>query len=353
MNHHQELITQIALLRFRAQVSYSEHQHTKDAFDLTRAFIERGYHLIHKEGAGELHTHYEEDRLKGHVMVWRQSMSWYGTSVQYCALDFDWTNQKAVMWATQKLLEVRPLLAEDCELMLSARYASILGVALGTGFGIDSVILLGDPQRSLDKLIERYDPPNMLGHLNLDIRPIKSRREVDHIIRLKHDYFTTHPEYCWFGAHEEHLKQHRHELERSVLLSRRGKSESDIDQTQIWVIYRNRTFLGNFSYTVQSDNTLWGHSAGLEIMLHPMIQKKSVVKTVYRVMLESMIDRGVHVYKGGTSQLAVMGLGVLMERPVFSWVLRKNTSFPPSHFSLYLPEKNIALSPSILNRTSD
>ena len=350
MNPHQELITQIALLRFRAQVSYSEHQHTKEAFELTRAFIEKGYRLIHKEGAGELHTHHEEDRLKGYVMVWRQPTSWYGTSVQYCALDFDWTDQQAVMWATQKLLEVRPLLTEDCELMLSARYASILGVALGTGFGIDSVILLGDPQRSLNRLVEQYDPPNILGHLNLDIRPIKSRREVDHIIRLKRDYFTAHPEYCWFGAQEEHLKQHRHELERSVLLSRRGKSESEIDQTQIWVIYRNRTFLGNFSYTVQSANPLWGHSAGLEIMLHPLIQKKSVVKTVYRVMLESMIDRGVRVYKGGTAQPAVMGLGILMERPVFSWVLRRHTAFSPNHFSLYLPEKSVAMNINTLSR---
>lgn len=344
MNLHQDLITQIALLRFRAQVSYSEHQHTKEAFELTRAFIERGYQKVHKEGAGELHTHYEESRLKGYVMVWRQDVTWYGSSVQYCALDFDWTSPKAVMWATQKLLELRPTLTHDCELMLSARYASILGVALSVGFGIDSVILLGDPQRSLDLLVERYQPPKQLGFLNLDIRPIQSRREVDQIIRLKRDYFTAHPEYCWFGAHEEHLKQHRHELERSVLLSRRAKTDTVEDQTRIWVIYRDRTFLGNCSYTVQSSNPLWGHSAGLEIMLHPLIQKKSVVKTVYRVMLESMIERGVHVYKGGTAQPAVMGLGLLMERPVFSWVLRKNTAFGAEHFSPYLPEEQSAIS---------
>ena len=117
MNLHQDLITQIALLRFRAQVSYSEHQHTKEAFELTRAFIERGYQKVHKEGAGELHTHYEESLLKGYVMVWRQDVTWYGSSVQYCALDFDWTSPKAVMWATQKLLELRPTLTHDCELM--------------------------------------------------------------------------------------------------------------------------------------------------------------------------------------------------------------------------------------------
>ena len=259
--------------------------------------------------------------------------------------------------------------------MLSARYASILGVALSTGLGIDSVILLGDPKRSLIRLNERYEPERQLHMLNLDIRPARSRREVDHIIRLKRDYFTAHPEYCWFGAHEEHLKQHRAELERAVLLSKRGRSRvpqarlrqraesltqaveetdhqkrlpdlerADHHSTQLWVIYRERTFLGNFSYTVQSANPLWGHSAGLEIMLHPLIQKKSVVKSVYRVMLESMIERGVDVYKGGTAQPAVMGLGKLMERPVFSWVLRKRTAFTPEHFSLYLPETQAAVS---------
>ena len=369
MNFHQELITQIALLRFRAQISYSEHQHTKEAFELTRAFIERGYLKIHREGGGTLHTHFEGEVLKGYVMVWRQSVTWYGAPVQYCALDFDWTDPGSVMWATQKLLEVRPLLGDDCELMLSARYASILGVVLSTGLGIDSVILLGDPKRSLQKLKEKYEPERQLHMLNLDIRPVRSRREVDHIIGLKRDYFTAHPEYCWFGAHEEHLKQHRHELERAVFMSKRGRTrlesarqrhrrasvtgqdnglisgaeqsnvkDQERQSTQLWVIYRERTFLGNFSYTVQSANPLWGHSAGLEIMLHPLIQKKSVVKSVYRVMLESMIERGVEVYKGGTAQPAVMGLGKLMERPVFSWVLRKRAAFTPDHFSLYLPE---------------
>ena len=339
MTNHQELITQLALLRFRAQISYHEHQYTKQAFDLTRAFLERGYLAVHRDGAGELHTDYQGDRLRGYMMIWRQATSWYGAPVQYCALDFDWTDPSAVMWATQKLLELRPLLNDDCELMMSARYSTILGVALGTGFGVDSVILLGDPRLSHQRLIELHNPPTLLAHLNLDIRPIASRREVEHIIRLKRDYFTAHPEYCWFGAHEEHLKHHRAELESAALRSRRPRRDGEEDHpTRLWVIYRERTFLGNFSYTAQSSSPLWGHSAGLDIMLHPLIQQQGVVKTVYRIMLESMIERGVEVYKGGTAQPAVMGLGKQMERPLFSWVLRKHTAFAPDHFSQYLPE---------------
>ena len=342
MAYHQELITQLALMRFKAQVSHDEHQHTKRAFDLTRAFLERGYRWVHQEGRGELHTDFEGERLRGYMMVWRQPTSWYGSPVQYCALDFDWKDSRSVMWATQKLLELRPSLDDECELMLSARYYSILGVALGAGFGIDSGGLLGDPQRSLDLLMEHYQPPSRLGHLNLDIRPVSNRREVDHIIKLKREYFTAHPEFCWFGAQEEHLEQHRTELERSVLAARRRRQEEEEeilheDSTELWAIYRERTFMGNFSYTASSESIQWGHSAGLDIMLHPIIQRQGVVKTVYRLMLESMIERNVKVYKGGTAQPAVLGLGKLMDRPLFSWVLRKNTAFDPAHFALYLP----------------
>lgn len=340
MADHQELITQLALLRFKAQVSYDEHQHTKRAFDLTRAFLERGYRWVHEEGQGELHVDLEGDRLRGYMMLWRQPMSWYGSPVQYCALDFDWSDSRAVMWATQKLLEIGARLDDDCELMLSARYHSILGVALGAGFGIDSVILLGDPKRSLDRLMERYNPPARLGALNLDVRPLSQRREVDYIIKLKREYFTAHPEFCWFGAREEHLEQQREELLRQVLVTRNRRSTEapSGDHVEQWVIYREGTFLGNFSYTASQESVQWGRSAGLDIMLHPLIQHRSVVKTVYRLMLESMIEQSVRVYKGGTAQPAVMGLGRLMERPLFSWVLRKHTAFSPEHFKLYLPE---------------
>ena len=82
----------------------------------------------------------------------------------------------------------------------------------------------------------------MLGHLNLDIRPIKSRREVDHIIELKRDYFTAHIPSIVGLVPMKASQATSSRIKRSVLLSRRGKSESEIDQTQLWVIHRNRTF---------------------------------------------------------------------------------------------------------------
>ena len=217
--------------------------------------------------------------------------------------------------------------------MLNARYATILGVALGSGFRIDSIVLLGDPLRSLARLQKEHAPQKTLGTMNLDIRPLSSRKEVDEIIKLKRNYFTAHPEFCWFGAHDIHLNRQRDDLLESVRMKRREQPY----QNHAWVLFREREFMGGFFYKEEKSHPQWGHSAGLDIILHPRIQRKGVVKTAYLHMLASMIDRKVNVYRGGTSQPAVMWLGHLMNRPLFSWVLRRRARFLPSHFGPYLP----------------
>ena len=329
----EDLISTLTLLRFQAHVSHAEHQATKQAFDVTRSFIQRGYHLIKKKYRGQLYTHYRDDRLKGYLMHWDQQESWYGPPIQNCVLDFDWKDPSAVLWATQKLLEIQPYLGPHCELMLNARYASILGVSLGAGLHIDSVVLLGNPKESLKQLKLNCAPPEHLGYMNLEIQPMMNRREVEWAVKLKRQYFTSNPQYCWFGAHEVHLQQYKKELVDAVRCRRKGQKGS----AQAWAIYREDTFLGAFSFTEEENHPLWGHFAGVDIMLHPRIQKKGVVKTVYRIMLESMVENNVSVYKGGTSQPAVMGLGSMMKRPLFSWVLRKQASFHSTHFAPYLP----------------
>lgn len=338
----EDLMSTIAMLRFQAHVSHPEHETSKRAFDVTRSYLVSGYEFI-KEGLGQLYTYIPDGRVKGYLMHWYQAESWYGPPIQNCALDFDWKDPNAVLWATQKLLELQNEFGEHCELMLSARYASILGVTFGTGFKIDSVVLLGKPRTSLELLKQAHAPPVHLGYMNLVIRPLNNLKEIEQIIHLKKIYFTQHPEHCWFGAHDVHLKRYKEELLTATRRRRRGQ-ESPI---QAWVIYREYELLGSFSYSEHLKHPLWGHSAGLDIILHPRIQKKGVVKTVYRIMLESMILRDIKVYKGGTSQPAVMALGARMNRPLFSWVLRKEAAFSPSHFNPYLPVKFRELEESV------
>jgi hypothetical protein len=337
-----DLLRTLTMLRFQAHLSHAEHESSSRAFNVTRSFLARGYEEIKEHHRGRLYTYIPDGRIKGYVMHWHQDESWYGPPIQNCALDFDWTDPQAILWATQKLLELQSELGEHCELMLSSRYSSILGVALGAGFQIDSVVLLGRPQESLDRLTHRYAPPDHLGMMNLIVQPLTNRKEVEKIIQLKRTYFTQHPEFCWFGAHDRHLGRHKDELIKAIRQRRQGLT----GPIHAWVLHREGEFMGSFSYSEERDNALWGHVAGLDIILHPRIQRKGVVKTAYKIMLESMITQGVTLYKGGTSQPAVMGLGKIMNRPLFSWVLRKNAAFTPSQFKFYLPAKLTELEPS-------
>jgi hypothetical protein len=325
------LLHTLTALRFQAHTSYPEHRSDATAFEVTKHFLEGGYRALQNGAQGDLHTYTRGDQVRGYLMHWHQGETWYGAPTHTYALDFDWADPDATRWATQTLLQTH--LHEDAELMLNARYAPILGVALGAGLNIDSVILLGAPKKSLDRLMSAYAPPQHLGAMNLDIQPLTKQTEIDLTIALKQRYFTAHPEHCWFGANERALKHSHQELTDTLNATRRGHRPP----ARAWVLYREGAFMGTFSYTDTPSHPLWGPLAGVDITLHPLIQHRGVVKTAYRVMLTAMIQSGVQTYKGGTSQPAVMALGRAMGRPLFSWVLRKRATLPTHHFSPYLP----------------
>lgn len=325
------LINALALLRFQAHMSHSEHRTDRRAFEVTRDFLTRGYDSLEAGAQGDLRTYTRNGKTRGYFMHWRQEESWYGPPTHTCALDFDWADPEAALWATQTLLSAE--LTPEAELMLSSRYPSTLGVALGAGFGLDSVMILGHPKRALQRLMSAYAPPPHLGAMNLELRPLSSSTEIELALALKRIYFTSHPEYCWFGANERYLDRCREELSQALHHSRRGGQ----GPVRAWVLYREGQFMGLFSHSVTLKHPLWSSLAGLDIILHPKIQHRGVVKTVYRVMLESMVELELKVFKGGTSQPAVMALGKVMERPLFSWVLRKRAPFPVGHFAPYLP----------------
>jgi|GEM_PF-1638691 len=341
------LINSLALLRFQAHTSHSEHRTDRGAFEVTRDFLARGHQALESGAHGDLRTYTRNGQTRGYFMHWRQEESWYGSPTHTCALDFDWADPEAALWATQTLLSAE--LSPEAELMLSSRYPSTLGVALGAGFGLDAVTILGSPKHALQRLKSAYAPPAHLGAMNLELRPLSSSTEIELALALKRIYFTKHPEYCWFGANERHLDLCREELSQALHHSRRGGQ----GPVRAWVLYREGQFMGLFTHSVTLEHPLWSSLAGLDIILHPKIQHRGVVKTVYRVMLESMVELNLKVFKGGTSQPAVMALGRVMERPLFSWVLRKVAPFPVGHFAPYLPPHLKALEGGSLTQWSE
>ena len=81
-----------------------------------------------------------------------RSLSQRGRGVQHCALDYEWREPEAIQWATRKLLELKGRFSEHFELDLDAKYAPLLGVTLAAGLGIDSVILIGEPEQALSSV---------------------------------------------------------------------------------------------------------------------------------------------------------------------------------------------------------
>ncbi len=333
----EELLNRLTILRYAALTSFEQYASTKRSLEVVKNFLKNGLVAVHKN-LGALHLYEVDGQIKAYLLYWYQTESWYGPPVQNCVFDYDWRDQSALLWMSHQLIESKIHFSDRCEFMVGARYAQMLGVLLGMGFGIDSVVLLGHPKEALQQLMLSYAPSHHLGYMNLAVQPLQYRHEIEAIIHLKRAYFTKHPEFCWFGAHEKHLLLQKEELINALRDSKQGKEP----KTWVWVLLREGVLMGAFLYSEEQRHPLWGHSAGLDIIFDPRIQHKGVVKTAYRIMLESMVKRNISVFKGGTSQIAVMTLGKTMNRPLFAWVIRKKTHFPYHHFQPYLPS-SIAL----------
>jgi hypothetical protein len=328
----EELLNRLTILRYSALTTFEQYSSTKQSLEVVKNFLRNGLEAVERK-LGQLYLYDQDGMIKGYLLHWYQTESWYGPAIQNCVLDYDWKDQSALLWMSHQLLEAQAHLGDRCEFMIGARYAPILGVLLSLGFGIDSVVLLGHPKEALQQLNLTYAPTHHLGYLNLGIQPLQFRHEIEQIIQLKQNYFSRHPEFCWFGAHERHLSRHKEELIQALRVIKQG----GVPKTHIWVLVREGQLMGAFSYSEEERHPLWGHSAGLDIIFDPRIQHKGVVKTAYKIMLESMVHRKIEVFKGGTSQIAVMTLGKAMKRPLFAWVVRRKTYFPYYHFQPYLP----------------
>jgi GNAT superfamily N-acetyltransferase len=85
------------------------------------------------------------------------------------------------------------------------------------------------------------------------------------------------------------------------------------------------------------DNPFFGPLAGMTLLLAPALRGRGLLRALYAHLLDQMIARGAHTFRGGTSQAPVMRLAVEMERPLQGWLLRRRAHFPVSHFGAFAP----------------
>jgi hypothetical protein len=276
------------------------------------------------ESQGGLRLFRERGALVGYVAYWHDRDAWYGTPTTMGLIELVPDRHDLVERAVDDFKERSPGLGDALDITLDAHDVLMINGLIEEGLSPDAAVLVGCPRRSLERLRRLKDPPDDLEHLGLRLSPMDSEEKVHAAMDLKRKVFRDEPSRCWF--YEFVAEQERAEILRCLRSGELGD--------RFCVILDGDQTVGMFGYSFEEQNPNWGATAGMDLVLDPLIQGKGVVKTSYLRMLASMVAEGVDAYKGGTNQPAVMGLSCLMERDVYAYVLRRETPFRWEHFSL-------------------
>jgi len=251
--------------------------------------------------------------------------TWCGVRTQRFIIEYVPDRTDALAWVLSTLTDLRDIIGPDADIQVSAAHVPVMEQLLAMGLGSEAVILMGDPRTALTRLVETCDPPVEAGP-GLLIRQLQPD-QIEETCRLRARVFTAEPAYCWFGMQPAFLEMTRTQIAEdlaSAIPSYRAIMEGD-------------QLVGFFGADVGSDPR-WGKVAGLDLVFDVSIRGRGLVKTAYRIMLTDFVRAGVDVFKGGTSQPAVMSLGRLMGRTLRAVALRRNAAFEPRHFASWLPD---------------
>lgn len=273
---------------------------------------------------GQLSTRVVDGRLTAAVAAYPDPGSWYGVPVHAVAVTIDDAAPGAAGWLVERLRALaaeRGVVGLDLHLYTAWRRAIDAVLSAELGLGIDSVVLVGATEPALAALVAKYDPPRDLSVFGLDAGRPRDVAEVDAVVALERRVFERWPAYCWFGASPQALARTR----GTLLDALRGEGGMS-------VIRRGDEALGYVHFGVEHDAPFWGPAAGVGLLLDPSLWGRGLVKTLYRVGLERLVEQGVGVFKGGTAQPPVLGLGRLMGRAALGVHLRAGVPFDRAHF---------------------
>ncbi len=314
----EDLVLDLAELAHARMARDARYLHGEAALEQWRDYFRTG--LAEAEG---VHLLRREGVLQAAVIDWPDPESWFGAPTQVGFVEY---REEAVEAALAMVEHRLPGWGPRIDVNVHATQAPLRARLIEKGLGIDSVVLLGTPHQALQQLMDRYAPPANLEHLGLRVARLSTEAEVDAMMALKAEAFTKEPQWCWFGAKPKYLAGER-----------AGHIEelSDPDALR-WVVYRGEEVVGSFGSDFQPANNFWGRHGGADLILHESVRGRGIVKTAYRLMMEGLAAKRAQVFKGGTSQAAVMGLGKVMGRALIATHHRRDARLPTSHFELVL-----------------
>ena len=246
----------------------------------------------------------------GQVLFFRDPDAWFGGPVVPCWIDR--VDPAAPVEPLLEVLDEHPL--GPAALIEIGVYDRPLLVGLeARGFGIDSVVQVGDPEVALRSL--------QPSRATIDVVPL-APQHVPAVVALHREVFSAEPQWCWFGAYPSHLERMAETLYRTP----NGQ----------FVVREAGRVVGHLGAEID-DNPYWGRVGGLELVLPPAYRGRGLARALYRVALQSLVQRAATVMKGGTSQPGVMALGREMQRPWHAFNMRPGVAFSRDHFMRFAP----------------
>lgn len=227
--------------------------------------------------------------------------------------------------ARELLLRHRRKLKKDTVCFALASMPAVRNLLRPLGFGTEYAVLLGPVSEGLNSLIQHFDPPTDLDHLGLKIKMISSTKQLDTVMDIFRKEFGRNPQYGRWVGEAAYLTQIRKNMRAAL-------KKKNLDG---FLICRGKSILGYFGYYKTPSGPMYPSIAGVEIILDQEIQGLGIVKTCYRLMLEDLRRQRVALIRGGTSQPAVIGLGKILKRKPFAYMMILGSKyFSEEHFGL-------------------
>ena len=229
----------------------------------------------------------DEGELKGFFAPHSFYDSFFGQNCKSYYLYCDPSDRVSVDWMNERIQSQVDEPDSDHIVFLPASLAMLLPEWMKKGYGIDAIGLGGSPRRALELVKSlKKGQANLLAEEDIEVEQFLDVKLLPDVSALRDRVFKEYPEACTFyfnpGVREEFEAFTKERI-------RTGKQ---------WTIRKNGELVGFFGFGVSEDKE-FGKCANMDFAVDASLRGIGMGWLAYRMMLESMVAKGINRFKGG------------------------------------------------------